>query len=166
VAAAGTRSDVASARRRELLSRSPEETRALAANLAAAAREGDVIALFGDLGAGKTEFAKGFARGLGVEAVVSSPSFVLVAEHMGRLPVFHVDLYRLSGPLEALDGGLADERRAAGVTVIEWADRAGGLLGDHLAIRIEGSGDQPRRIAVETRTDRYRPYLDVLERPA
>ena len=73
---------------------------------------GDLLALHGDLGAGKTEFAKGFAAGLGVTATVSSPSFVLMAEYAGRLPLFHLDLYRLAAADDALGGGLLDERQA------------------------------------------------------
>jgi len=164
VAAPTTPSDTGSARRVEVLSGSPEETREIAAALAAVARSGDVIALFGDLGAGKTEFVKGLARGLGVGTVVNSPSFVLMTEHPGRVPLFHLDLYRLSGAADALGSGLADERRATGVTVVEWADRAPELLPDHLAVRIEGSGDDPRRLAVEAASGRYRPHLDALAR--
>jgi len=77
--------------------RSEDETRGLAAALAAVAQPGDRIALIGPLGAGKTQFAKGFARGLGVGEVVNSPSFTLMAEYAGRLPLFHQDLYRLAG---------------------------------------------------------------------
>jgi tRNA threonylcarbamoyladenosine biosynthesis protein TsaE len=150
------------ARTVELLTESPAETRAVAAALAPVARAGDVIALVGGLGAGKTEFVKGLAAALGVPTVVNSPSFVLMAEHRGRLPLFHLDLYRLSGVTDALESGLSDERRATGLTVIEWADRAAGLLPDHLAIRIEGSGDDPRRIGVDAFSARYAPYLEAL----
>jgi tRNA threonylcarbamoyladenosine biosynthesis protein TsaE len=152
------------ARTVELLTESPEETRAIAAALAPATRAGDVIALFGELGAGKTEFVKGLAAALGVPTVVNSPSFVLMAEHRGRLPLFHLDLYRLSGAADAIESGLADERRASGVTVIEWADRAAGVLPDHLAIRIDGRGDEPRRIAVEAAGASYRRHLEALSR--
>ena len=164
MAAPTTSARIEDARTVELLSRSPDETRSFAAAMARAARAGDVIALFGELGAGKTEFVKGFAKGLGIESVVNSPSFVLMAEHGGRVPLFHLDLYRLTGAAEALEGGLADERRSGGVTVIEWAERAAGVLPDHLAVRIEGSGDDPRRISVDTRGDRYRAYADAVAR--
>ena len=95
----------------------------MAAAVAAVAQSGDRIALIGPLGAGKTQFAKGFARGLGVTEVVNSPSFTLMAEYAGRLPLFHQDLYRLSGAEEAMAGGLVDERQLDGVTVSEWGDR-------------------------------------------
>lgn len=144
----------------ELLSESAAATRELAARLAAVARPGDVIALYGGLGAGKTEFAKGFAAGLGVGRAVDSPSFVLMAEYSGRLPLFHLDLYRLTGPADALESGLLDDRRSAGVTVIEWADRLGALLpSDRLDLRIEGSGDEPRRIEVRATGSEHRRYL-------
>jgi tRNA threonylcarbamoyl adenosine modification protein YjeE len=87
----------------------PAETRALAARLAAAARPGDLLCLVGDLGAGKTQFAKGFATGLGITDTVSSPTFVLMTEYAGRLPLFHLDLYRLDDAADALAGGLLDE---------------------------------------------------------
>jgi tRNA threonylcarbamoyladenosine biosynthesis protein TsaE len=146
----------------ELLSSSPEETRELAARLAAVARPGDLVALFGELGAGKTEFAKGFARGLGVAGLVDSPSFVLMAEYRGRVPLFHLDLFRVRGPLEAVEGGLVDERRADGVTLVEWADRLAGMLpADHLGVHLDGSGDEPRRIELRAPTTAYRRYLDA-----
>jgi tRNA threonylcarbamoyladenosine biosynthesis protein TsaE len=86
-------------------------TRALGARLAPAARPGDLLCLWGDLGAGKTQLAKGFGAGLGVTDTISSPSFILMAEYAGRLPLFHVDLYRLADAADALGGGLIDEPR-------------------------------------------------------
>ena len=94
------------------------ETRALAARMAAVARPGDLLCLVGDLGAGKTQFAKGFAVGLGIEDTVSSPTFVLMSEYAGRLPMFHVDLYRLDDAADALAGGVLDERQLAGVALV------------------------------------------------
>ena len=99
---------------RQLTSPDPETTRALGATLAVAARPGDLVCLWGELGAGKTQFAKGFGAGLGVTAVINSPSFVLMAEYAGRLPLFHIDLYRLATAEEAMAGGLIDDRRRAG----------------------------------------------------
>jgi tRNA threonylcarbamoyladenosine biosynthesis protein TsaE len=146
----------------ELLSSSPDETRELAARLAAVARPGDLVALFGELGAGKTEFAKGFARGLGVVDLVDSPSFVLMAEYRGRMPLFHLDLFRLRGPLDAVEGGLVDERRAEGVTLVEWAERLEGMLpAEHVAVHLEGSGDEPRRIELRASMTGYRRYIEA-----
>lgn len=105
-------------------------TRSFGAWLADVARPGDRIALLGPLGAGKTQLAKGFAAGLGVREVVNSPSFTLMAEYEGRLPLFHQDLYRLEGALDAFAGGLLDERQDLGVTLSEWAERLGDAAGD------------------------------------
>jgi tRNA threonylcarbamoyladenosine biosynthesis protein TsaE len=112
----------------ELNTDGPQETHELGRALGAAAAAGTLLALSGPLGAGKTQLAKGVAAGLGVTSVVNSPTFVLMNEHPGRLRLFHVDAYRLANPEEALAAGLLDERQAAGVTVVEWADRLVGWL--------------------------------------
>ena len=111
-----------------LTTRAPHETRAIGRALGAAAHAGTLLALVGPLGAGKTELAKGVAEGLGVTSVVNSPTFVLMNEHAGRLGLFHIDAYRLDDPEEAVAAGLFDDRQAAGVAVIEWADRLGDRL--------------------------------------
>jgi tRNA threonylcarbamoyladenosine biosynthesis protein TsaE len=140
----------------------PSETRALGARLAAVARAGDVLAVTGDLGAGKTELAKGFGRGLGVTGMVSSPSFVLMAEHAGRLPFFHLDLYRLDGPEAAIAAGLLDEREETGVTLIEWAERLGGEIAPgRLEVRIETLADDRRRIHMRATDAGHRRYLEA-----
>jgi tRNA threonylcarbamoyladenosine biosynthesis protein TsaE len=126
---------------------SAAETRSFAAHLATVATPGDRIALIGPLGAGKTQFAKGFAVGLGITATVNSPSFTLMAEYDGRLHLFHQDLYRLAGSSEALDGGLLDERQSDGVTLSEWAERLDEQLdADRLEVRFALLGDDERRI--------------------
>jgi tRNA threonylcarbamoyladenosine biosynthesis protein TsaE len=142
---------------------SAEATRELAARLAAVARIGDVIAVFGELGAGKTQFAKGFAAGLEVTATVNSPSFVLMTEYLGRLPLFHLDLYRLADAADALAGGLLDERQAEAVTLIEWAERLGPALPpDRLEVRIDGTGDEPRTIGLIASGADLRRYLEAV----
>lgn len=144
-------------------SRSPAATRALGARLGAAARPGDVIALGGPLGAGKTELARGIARGLGVTEPVASPTFILVAEHEGRVPLFHVDCYRIAGPAEALAAGILDDRTAEGVTVIEWAERLGGALpAGRLDVAIDGAGDGPRALVLEATDPRHALLLEAL----
>jgi tRNA threonylcarbamoyladenosine biosynthesis protein TsaE len=137
-------------------------TRALAARLAAAAHAGDLVCLVGELGAGKTQFAKGFAVGLGIADTVSSPTFVLMAEYAGRLPLFHLDLYRIEDAADAVAGGLLDERQLAGVTLVEWAERLGGALpSGRLDVLIEGTGDEPRRITLRALEPGYARYLEA-----
>jgi tRNA threonylcarbamoyladenosine biosynthesis protein TsaE len=143
--------------------RNAAATQALAAALAVVARPGDLISLVGELGAGKTQFAKGFGAGLGVTDTIVSPSFVLMAEYRGRLPLFHIDLYRLAGAAEALAGGLVDERQGEGVTLIEWAERlADAMPLGRLDVVIDGTGDDPRRIALRPGDAAYVRYLDAL----
>jgi tRNA threonylcarbamoyladenosine biosynthesis protein TsaE len=125
-----------------LSTEAPAETRAIGRSLGAAAPAGTMIALSGPLGAGKTELAKGVAEGLGVTSVVNSPTFVLMNEHAGRLRLFHVDAYRLDDPEEAIAAGLLDDRQAAGVVVLEWADRlVGQLPPDRLELAIDPAAD-------------------------
>ncbi len=138
-------------------------TRALGARLGAASEAGDVIALVGPLGAGKTELARGIARGLDVDEPVTSPTFVLVAEHPGRVPFFHVDCYRLADGADALAAGILDERTADVVTVIEWAERLGAALPPgRLEIVIDGAGDEPRALAARATDARHARLLEAL----
>jgi tRNA threonylcarbamoyladenosine biosynthesis protein TsaE len=138
----------------------PAATSRLGDALAAAARAGDLVCLWGDLGAGKTHLAKAFGAGLGVTDTIVSPSFVLMAEYEGRLPLFHLDPYRLADAADALAGGLIDERQATGVTLVEWPERLGDALPEgRLDVRIDGSGDDPRRITLLAGTEEYVRYL-------
>jgi tRNA threonylcarbamoyladenosine biosynthesis protein TsaE len=149
----------------ELVTGSPEATRALAANLATAAQPGDVLCLWGDLGAGKTVFAKGFGAGLGVRDTISSPSFVLMGEYAGRLPLFHIDLYRLASATEAYDGGLLDDRQASGVVLIEWPDRLGEALPEErLDVHIDGGADEPRNLRISAAGRSHQRYLEAARR--
>lgn len=141
---------------------SAQQTREFGAALAAVAARGDRIALVGTLGAGKTQFAKGFAAGLGVREVVNSPSFTLMAEYAGRLPLFHQDLYRLAGAEEALAGGLLDERQAEGVTLSEWAERLPSEIdAARLTVRFEVISDDRRLISLEPRGADHARFLDA-----
>jgi tRNA threonylcarbamoyladenosine biosynthesis protein TsaE len=112
----------------QLRSDGPDATRAIGRALGSEAEPGTLIALVGELGAGKTQLTKGVAEGLGIATVVNSPTFVLMNEHVGRLRLYHVDAYRLGAPEEAADAGLIDDRQADGVVVVEWADRLDGWL--------------------------------------
>ena len=147
-----------------LESSSAEMTLAIASDLAGAARPGDLICLWGELGAGKTVVAKGFGAGLGVQDTINSPTFVLMAEYVGRLPLFHLDLYRLAGADDAYAGGLLDERQAAGVTLIEWPERFGDALpNDRLDVRIDGSGDDLRQISISATTPGLARYVTAVQ---
>ena len=152
----------------ELASDSPEATRQLAGRLARVAMPGDVLCLWGELGAGKTVFAKGFGRGLGIEDTISSPTFVLMGEYAGRLPLFHIDLYRLASAGEALDGGLLDDRQSTGVVLIEWPDRLGDdLPSERLDVHIAATeADGPRRIRLAAAGSGHARYIDAAGGPA
>lgn len=150
------------ARERAFRTNDAEATRRLGASLAAAARPGDLVCLWGELGAGKTQFAKGFGAGLGVEGTISSPTFILMSEYEGRLPLFHVDLYRLADGADALAGGVIDERQTTGVTLVEWPERMGELLpASRLDVVIDGTGDEPRALRVRAGGPTYARYLEV-----
>ena len=141
---------------------SSDETRAFAAALAPVAEPGDRLALVGPLGAGKTQFAKGFAVGLGIDEVVNSPSFTLMAEYEGRLTLFHQDLYRLEGADEILAGGLMDERQDDGVTLSEWADRLDEELDPgRLTVAIEPTGVESREIEISGHGEIARRYVEA-----
>ena len=132
---------------------SEEETAGLGRELAATLSAGDVLLLFGDLGAGKTALVRGLAEGLGVSRdQVSSPTFTLIQEYRGgRLPLFHVDLYRIDDPREFDDFGL-DEIAEAGVLAIEWAEKMPMPPQGALRVSIEHAGDSERRIEIAAST--------------
>src|SRR5947209_20378960 len=133
-------------------SHTPEETEAIGARLAEGLGPGDVVALTGELGAGKTCFTQGLARGLGVKGRAVSPTFVLVNEYRGRMPVHHVDAYRTESLTELLDLGLEEMMDGDGVTVIEWAERLEPLLPTRaVRVSIVGVGDEPRAITIDDR---------------
>ncbi len=137
-----------------VISRSPEETQALGERLGASLGAGAVVACIGDLGAGKTCFLQGLARGLGVESPVTSPTFVLVNEYRGRLRVHHLDAYRTETLTELLDLGVEELLHGDDVTMIEWADKLLPLLPPHtITVTITGLGDEPRRIVIESPLD-------------
>jgi tRNA threonylcarbamoyladenosine biosynthesis protein TsaE len=142
---------------------SVEETVALGERLGRAAAPGDLVCLWGDLGAGKTQVVKGIARGLGIGDTVNSPTFILMNEYAGRLPLFHVDLYRLADAADALAGGVIDDRQIDGVTVVEWPDRMGDILPvGRLDLLIDGSGDDVREIELVTADPRYARMVEAV----
>jgi tRNA threonylcarbamoyladenosine biosynthesis protein TsaE len=134
---------------------SEDETAAIGRELAASLSAGDVLLLSGDLGAGKTAFVRGLAEGLGVSRdEVSSPTFTLIQEYRwGRLPLFHVDLYRIEDPREFDELGL-DEIADDGVLAIEWAEKLPRTPGHAVRISIEHAGESERRVTVTNHSDR------------
>ena len=136
-----------------VVTRSPEETAALAERLGAAAEAGTVLCLVGDLGAGKTLFTQGFARGLGVTGEVTSPTFALMNQYQGRLAVTHFDLYRLEREDELDEIGFYEYAESpGGVVLIEWADKFSDALPEpHIRLEIErGEAEDERRLTFST----------------
>ena len=132
----------------ERVSRSEEETAAIGEQLGRTLTAGDVVLLYGDLGAGKTAFTRGLARGLDAAAdEVTSPTFTLVQEYAGRVTLFHVDLYRLDEK-EVDDLGLEELVLGDGVVAIEWAERWRGRPDDVVEVRIAHAGEDERRISI------------------
>ncbi|MEK6530338.1 MAG: tRNA (adenosine(37)-N6)-threonylcarbamoyltransferase complex ATPase subunit type 1 TsaE [candidate division NC10 bacterium] len=131
-------------------SRSAEETRQIGEALSKRLKPGDVVATIGELGAGKTCFLQGVVRGLGVTETATSPTFVLINQYRGRLPVYHLDAYRTESLTELLDLGLEEFFYGDGVTVVEWADKLLPLLPAHaIVVTISGLGDEPREILIQ-----------------
>ena len=128
---------------------SEAETERVGTSLAAVLRPGDVVAMAGDLGAGKTVFIRGLARGLGVTGRVTSPTYTIVNEYEGRLPLFHFDMYRLDGPEELYDIGWDDYLKRGGVCAVEWSERAEGLLPENaVRVRVTAEDENTRRIEI------------------
>ena len=136
-------------RKEEFISHNQAQTEDIGARLAQALTGGEVLALYGGLGAGKTAFTRGLARGLGIARPVTSPTFTLLHQYKGRLALNHFDVYRLASVEEAEDIGIDEIMQADGVTVIEWPERVEELLDDKtIVVKIEGSGDEPRVLTV------------------
>ncbi|ACX51319.1 protein of unknown function UPF0079 [Ammonifex degensii KC4] len=148
-----------------LKSRSPEETQAIGEKLGGILRPGDIVALEGELGAGKTCFVRGLARALGVREPVASPSFVLVREYRGeRFLLYHFDAYRLEDPRAFWDLGV-EEYFASGISVIEWAEKVAAVLPEErLEVRLEYVPDNPeaRFIEIEGYGRRGKELLEAL----
>jgi tRNA threonylcarbamoyladenosine biosynthesis protein TsaE len=148
-----------------LQSDSPDESARLGAALGRSAQAGDLICLVGPLGAGKTTLIQGIAAGLEVADRVTSPSFTLIHEHRGRLPFYHVDLYRLS-PAQAQDLGLEEYLAAEGVAAVEWAERLPlDACADGLVIQISfAPADTARHLVLSARGPRAQALLERLQR--
>ncbi|MCK5577313.1 MAG: tRNA (adenosine(37)-N6)-threonylcarbamoyltransferase complex ATPase subunit type 1 TsaE [Dehalococcoidales bacterium] len=150
-------------KRFELFSHGPGETQQLGMRIGKLALPGDILLLMGTLGAGKTCLAQGIARGLGISEYTPSPSFVLIREFYGRLPLYHIDLYRLDRIEEIADLGLDDYLYGSGVCVIEWAEKGLGLMPrEHLVVRIDLLGENERRLQFEPQGRHYREIASKL----
>ena len=135
-----------------VITKSPEQTELLGKKLAAFLRPGDVIAYYGDLGAGKTAFTRGLAAGLGIREAVTSPTYTIVNEYLsGRMPLFHFDMYRLSSSEELFDIGWEDYLARGGVCAVEWCENVADALTDAISITIEKDPAQLdwRKITIE-----------------
>ena len=134
----------------EFLTNSPRETEAVGERLAQALRPGTVIAYCGDLGAGKTAFTRGLARGLGCTETVTSPTYTIVNEYLsGRLPLFHFDMYRLRSADDLFDIGWEDYLDRGGVCAVEWSENVAEAMENAIYVRIEKTGEESRWITME-----------------
>jgi len=148
---------------------SPEQTNLLGCYLGELARSADVFLLVGELGAGKTCLVQGIAQGLAVKEHAFSPSFVLLREYHGRLPLYHIDLYRLEHVSEVADLGLEDYLYGDGVCVVEWADKGPGIVpheGMHVSLHYVPDYQMRRSIILRPRGERYLELTDDLKRRA
>lgn len=136
------------------LTNSPAETEAIGAALAKVLTPGTVIAYEGDLGAGKTAFTRGLARGLGCRDAVTSPTYTIVNEYLsGRMPLFHFDMYRLRSADDLWDIGWEDYLDRGGVCAVEWSENVAEAMEDAITVRIEKAGEDARRITIEGSED-------------
>ena len=134
----------------EFLSNSPEQTEAVGAALAKHLKPGTVLAYRGDLGAGKTAFTRGLARGLGCGEIVTSPTYTIVNEYLsGRLPLFHFDMYRLASSDDLWDIGWEDYLERGGVCAVEWSENVDDAMENAIYITISKTGEESRRITIE-----------------
>ncbi len=151
----------------DIVSHSPEQTRRLGAHLGKLLLSGDVVLLEGEFGSGKTTFTQGIARGLGVdERYVNSPTFMLINEYRGgRIPLYHIDLYRLHGIEQIATLGLEDYLAGHGVAVFEWPEEAAPWLPDEkLVVRFTYLSDTKRTIRFYAHGDRYRTLVEQFRR--
>lgn len=149
-----------------IVTTNPEETHRAGEALGSLLGPGDLVCLYGDLGAGKTNFAYGIARGLDVrEQYITSPTFVFVNEYEGRIPFYHIDLYRLKDPSELESIGFEEYIDSDGATVIEWAERAEDELpAERLSVYLSTVSGQGREIGFLAEADRYERLLTELRK--
>ena len=134
----------------EFITHSPEETEAIGERFAKILSPGTVLAYRGDLGAGKTAFTRGLARGLGYNDPVTSPTYTIVNEYLGgRIPLFHFDMYRLTSADDLFDSGWDDYLERGGVCAVEWSENVREAMEDPITVTIEKLGADSRRITIE-----------------
>jgi tRNA threonylcarbamoyladenosine biosynthesis protein TsaE len=134
----------------EFITHSPEQTEEIGVALGKILKAGTILAYEGDLGAGKTAFTRGLARGLGAKDMVTSPTYTIVNEYLsGRLPLFHFDMYRLASSDDLWDIGWEDYLDRGGVCAVEWSENAADAMEGAIRVRIEKIGDESRRITIE-----------------
>jgi tRNA threonylcarbamoyladenosine biosynthesis protein TsaE len=151
----------------DFISHSEAQTRRLGARLATLLNPGDVLALVGELGSGKTRWVQGVCQGLEVTDPVVSPTFTLVNEYQGRWPVYHIDLYRITDSAEMLTFGLEEYLYGSGISLIEWADRAEDFLPDeHLIVELYHLEETKRRIVLRSYSQRFIDLLKTFKEAA
>ena len=129
---------------------SPEQTEALGEALGKVLKPGTVVAYTGDLGAGKTAFTRGLAKGLGASEPVTSPTYTIVNEYLtGRIPLFHFDMYRLGSSEDLFDIGWEDSLERGGVCALEWSENVSDALENPIRVQLEKTGENARRITIE-----------------
>jgi tRNA threonylcarbamoyladenosine biosynthesis protein TsaE len=149
----------------DFISHGAAQTQRLGVRLGELLEAGDVVLLEGHLGAGKTVLAQGIAQGLGIDDPVTSPTFTLIHEYEGRLPLYHVDLYRLAGDADAAAIGLEEYLYGNGVTVIEWPDRAATLVPtDRLAVSLRPVAETKRALRLVPHGEHYRRLVARFKR--
>ena len=150
----------------ELISHSPEETQRFGIRIGELAKPGDIFLLVGGLGTGKTCLVQGIAWGLGIKEYAASPSFVVIRELYGRLPLYHIDLYRLNHIEEIVELGLDDYLYGNGICVMEWAEKGLSVLPtEHLLIQIGYLSDTGRSFQLKPRGKRYLEIVTQLKYP-
>ena len=139
------------------------ETHTIGFYLGLTAQAGDLILMTGELGAGKTTMTQGIAEGLGVPERPRSPTFVMATEYMGRLPLYHIDLYRVEQAPELNELGVDEYVSGQGVTIIEWADRVPEIfVSECLWVSLDAINEETRSITLVANASRYLPYIESL----
>ena len=148
-----------------IITKSSEETKNLGEELSKFTKPGDLLAFYGELGAGKTCFIQGISRGLKVKDYVTSPSFTIINEYQGKIPIYHFDLFRLDNAEEIIELGYNEYFYGEGLTVIEWAGKIEQLLPkEHLEIEIKFKDRYQRTISFIPQGDRFNKFLEELNR--